>query len=139
MPLYEAGKLLYNESDTKMGGVAVNCMKCGRETMGDAVFCDDCLEHMARHPVPANTLVYVPSEKDRASAKKHSTVAPVITAEDQVKRLTRKVHALGLLLALALGAAVFFGLLSADALHELSVSDFIGKNYTSITSSATMD
>ena len=117
----------------------MNCMKCGRETMGDAVFCDDCLEHMARHPVPANTLVYVPSEKDRASAKKHSTVSPVITAEDQVKRLTRKVHALGLLLALALGAAIFFGLLSADALHELSVSDFIGKNYTSITSSATMD
>ena len=33
MPLYEAGKLLYNEFDTKMGGVAVNCMKCGRENI----------------------------------------------------------------------------------------------------------
>ena len=139
MPLYEAGKLLYNEFDTKMGGVAVNCMKCGRETTADAVFCDDCLDHMARHPVPANTLVYVPNDKDRAAVKKSSAVLPVITAEEQVKRLTRKVHGLGLLLALALGAVVFFALLSADALHELSVSDFIGKNYTSITSSATMD
>lgn len=139
MPLYEAGKLLYNEFDTKMGGVAVNCMKCGRETIADAVFCDDCLDHMARHPVPANTLVYVPNDKDRAAVKKSSAVPPVITAEEQVKRLTRKVHGLGLLLALALGAVMFFALLSADALHELSVSDFIGKNYTSITSSATMD
>ena len=130
---------MYNESDMTMGGVAVNCMKCGRETKADAVFCEDCLDHMERHPVPANTLVYVPSEKDRAAVKKQITVSPMITPDDQVKRLTRKVHTLGLLLALALGAAIFFGLLSADALHELSVSDFIGKNYTSITSSATVD
>ena len=138
MPLYVAGKLLYNESDTKMGGVAVNCMKCGRETKGDAVFCDECLDHMERHPVPANMLVYVPSEKDRASAIKHSTVAPVITAEDQVKRLTKKIQGLWLLIALLIGILVFLALLSMDALHELNVSKFIGKNYTSITSSATM-
>ena len=42
----------------------MNCMKCGRETKEDAVFCEDCLDHMNRHPVPPNTLVYVPTEKD---------------------------------------------------------------------------
>lgn len=117
----------------------MNCMKCGRETKEDAVFCEDCLDHMNRHPVPPNTLVYVPTEKDRATVKKHTVVHPVTTTEDQIKRLNVKVQTLGLLLALALGAAIFFGLLSADALHELSVSDFIGKNYTTITSSATLD
>ena len=121
-----------------MGGVAVNCMKCGRETKEDAVFCEDCLDHMNRHPVPPNTLVYVPSEKDRAAVKKHVAVHPVATAEDQIKRLNRKVQTLGLLLALAVGVVIFFGLLSADALHELSVSGFMGKNYTTITSSATL-
>ena len=122
-----------------MGGVAVNCMKCGRETKEDAVFCEECLEHMARHPVPANTLVYVPSEKDRAASKKHIVSHPVMTHEDQIKRLNRKVQTLSLFLALAVGVAIFLGLLSADALHELSVSDFMGKNYTTITSSATLD
>ena len=122
-----------------MGGVAVNCMKCGRETKEDAVFCEECLEHMDRHPVPPHTLVYVPSEKDRAAVKKHIVVHPVATAEDQIKRLNRKVQTLSLLLALAVGVAIFFGLLSADAIHELSVSDFMGKNYTTITSSATLD
>ena len=117
----------------------MNCMKCGREIKEDAVFCAECLDHMERHPVPPNTLVYVPTEKDRASAKKHSTVLPVVTVEDQIKRMNRKIHTLGLLLALALGAVVFLGLLSVDALHELSVSNFMGKNYTSVTSSATMD
>ena len=117
----------------------MNCMKCGREIKEDAVFCEECLDHMERHPVPPNTLVYVPTEKDRAAVKKQKAASPVITAEDQVKRLNRKVHTLGLLLALALGAVVFLGFLSIDALHELSMSDFIGKNYTAITSSATMD
>ena len=116
----------------------MNCMKCGRETKDDAVFCEECLEHMARHPVPANTLVYVPSEKDRAAVKKHSASHPVVvSAEDQIKRLNKRVHTLSLFLAVALGAVVFFGLLSVDALHELSVADFMGKNYTIITSSAT--
>lgn len=116
----------------------MNCMKCGRETKEDAVFCEECLEHMARHPVPANTLVYVPNEKDRASVKKHSAAHPVVvSAEDQIKRLNKRVHTLSLLLAVALGAVVFFGLLSVDALHDLNVSNFMGKNYTIITSSAT--
>ena len=116
----------------------MNCMKCGRETKEDAVFCEECLEHMARHPVPANTLVYVPSEKDRAASKKHTVSHPVMTHEDQIKRLNRKVQTLSLLLALTVGVAIFLGLLSADALHELSVSDFMGKNYKTITSSATI-
>ena len=131
--------MLYNGPDMTMGGVAVNCMKCGCETKDDAVFCEECLDHMERHPVPPNTLVYVPSEKDRAAVKKHSPVRAVMTAEEQIKRLNKRVHTLGLLLALALGAAVFFGLLSADTLHELSMTNLIGKNYTAITSSATMD
>ena len=117
----------------------MNCMKCGRETKEDAVFCEECLEHMNRHPVPPNTLVYVPTEKDRATVKKHSAALPATTTEDTIKRLNKKVQILGLLFALAMGAAIFFGLLSADALHELSVSDFMGKNYTTITSSATVD
>ena len=117
----------------------MNCMKCGRETKEDAVFCDECLEHMERHPVPPNTLVYVPSEKDRAAVKKHTTTPMIVTAEDQVKKLNRRIHVMGLLLALLLGSTIFFGLLSLDTIRELNMTNFVGKNYTAITSSATMD
>ena len=117
----------------------MNCMKCGRETQANEIFCEDCLDHMQRHPVPPNTLVYVPTEKDRASVKKHAASHPVVTAEDQLKRLNRKVHGLWLLLMLTLGAAVFFALLSLDTIHEMNVANFMGKNYTAITSSATVD
>ena len=122
-----------------MGGVAVNCMKCGCETKEDAVFCEECLDHMNRHPVPPNTLVYVPSEKDRAATKKHAISHPVMTSEEQIKRLNRRVHGLSLLVALLMGLVVFLGLLSLDTLQQLNVTNLIGKNYTTITSSATLD
>ena len=123
-----------------MGGVAVNCMKCGRETKSDDVFCLECLDHMERHPVAENMLAYVPTEKDRAAAAKKLTVAhPVISEEEQVKRLQRKNHVLSLLVIVFLAVSAFFAVLSIETLHELNVKDLIGKNYTSITSSATMD
>ena len=116
-----------------MGGVAVNCMKCGRETKSDAVFCPECLEHMERHPIAENMLVYVPTEKDRAAAVKKTTVAhPVVSPEDQVKRLHRKVEILRLLVIFFFAASVFFGVLSAETLHELKLTNLIGKNYTAV-------
>ena len=111
----------------------MNCMKCGAETKSDAVFCRECLEHMERHPIPENMLVYVPTEKDRVAAVKKSTVAhPVISTEDQLKRLHRKVEILRLLLILFMGATLFFGVLSVETLHELKLTNLIGKNYTAV-------
>ena len=140
MPLYAGEKLLYNIRYTIMGGVAVYCMKCGRETKSDDVFCQECLEHMKRHPVPENMLVYVPTAKDRAAAEKNHTVAhPVVTQEDQVKKLHRKVEILRLLVILFVGASLFFGILSLETLHELKLSNLIGKNYTTVIATEAAD
>ena len=118
----------------------MNCMKCGRETKSDVVFCRECLEHMERHPIAENMLVYVPTEKDRAAAVKKTTVAhPVVSAEDQVKRLHRKVEILRLLLILFMGASLFFGVLSAETLHELKLTNLIGKNYTAVVATGAAD
>ena len=111
----------------------MNCMKCGRETKSDAVFCRDCLEHMEKYPIPEHTLVYVPTEKDRVASVKKNTVAhPVASPEDQVKRLRRKVEVLRLLVILFVAASLFFGILSVETLHELKLTNLIGKNYTAV-------
>ena len=118
----------------------MNCMKCGRETGSDAVFCADCLDHMERHPVPPNTLVYVPTEKDRVSSvKKNVSLRPVPSSEDQIRKLNRKLHAMSLLFALALGATIFFAILSLDTLRQLNVTSLIGKNYTAVVSTGATD
>ena len=140
MPLYVGEKLLYNIMYMIVGGAAVNCMKCGRETKSDAVFCAECLEHMERHPVAENVLVYVPTEKDREAAAKKLTVAhPVISEEEQLKRLHRKNHALSLLVILFMAVSAFFAVLSIETLHELNVKDLIGKNYTAVVSTESTD
>ena len=133
MPLYAEEKLLYNVRYTIMGGVAVNCMKCGREIKSDAVFCQQCLDHMEKYPISEHTLVYVPTEKDRVASVKKNTVAhPVVSPEDQVKRLHRKVEVLRLLVILFMAASLFFGILSVETLHELKLTNLIGKNYTTV-------
>ena len=38
----------------------MNCMKCGKTTTNEQVFCDDCLQVMAKHPVKPGTPVYLP-------------------------------------------------------------------------------
>ena len=112
----------------------MNCMKCGRETKTDNIFCPECLDHMERHPVAENVLVYVPSEKDRVAANKHKIEHPVVSADDQVKRLHRKVERLRLLVILFLAATMFFAVLSMETLHELKLTNLIGKNYTAVVS-----
>ena len=47
----------------------MNCMKCGRETRGEDVFCQDCLTEMKKYPVDPGTVVLLPRRKD-PSAKK---------------------------------------------------------------------
>ena len=117
----------------------MNCMKCGRETKIDNIFCSECLDHMERHPVAENVLVYVPSEKDRAAANKHKIEHPVVSADDQVKRLHRKVERLRLLVILFMAATMFFAVLSMETLHELNVMNLIGKNYTTVVTTDPTD
>ena len=118
----------------------MNCMKCGRETKADDVFCVECLEHMDKRPVMENVLVYVPTEKDRAAAVKKITVAhPVVSVEDQLKRLHRKYHIVNLLLIFFMAASIFFAVLSFETLHELNVASLIGKNYTTVVATEAAD
>ena len=117
----------------------MNCMKCGRETKSDAVFCRECLEHMERHPVAEHALVYVPTEKDRAAVKKHTAAHPVVSMEDQMKKLQRRNHVLRLLVIFFMGLSLFFGVLSIETIHELKLSHLIGQNYTSVVATEAAD
>ena len=117
----------------------MNCMKCGRETKSDAVFCRECLEHMDRHPVVEHTFVYVPTEKDRAAVKKHTAAHPVVSVEDQLKKLQRRNHVLSLLVIFFMGLSLFFGILSIETIHELNVANLIGQNYTPVVATEAAD
>lgn len=118
----------------------MDCMKCGRETKPDAIFCQDCLEHMEKYPVPEHAFVYVPTEKDRTAAvKKQAVIHTVASPEDQVKRLHREADMLRLMVILFAVLSMFLGIVSMETLNELKVTKFIGKNYTAVVATEAAD
>lgn len=127
LPLYEGRNLLYNDiSIMKMGGIAMNCIKCGQEPEAGQVFCQDCLFDMERHPVRINTPVHIPQQPPKKIVHRR----PGIPVEEQVKRLKRANQKLILLMVLLAFITTFAVLLSMDVLEQASVYDLWGQNYS---------
>ena len=104
----------------------MNCMKCGKETVGDEIFCPECQELMKKYPVKPGIAVHIPTQPAKKQAH-HRRV--LITPEEQVRKLTKKVHILTLLFTLACGVAVFFALMAFDYLEKTNMR-LPGQNYS---------
>ncbi len=84
------------------------CMRCGREIAPEQVFCEDCLEVMAQHPVKPGTPVQLPI-RPSPSAARRVTRKKESSPQVQLKRRRNTIIWLcGLLLAswVALGFTV---------------------------------
>ena len=69
----------------------MNCLRCGRETQEDHVFCESCREEMGKYPVRPETAVILPRRREEASpkkAKRHGK-AP-LSPEEQVRKLKKQ-------------------------------------------------
>ena len=109
----------------------MNCMKCGRETISEQVFCPDCLVEMEKYPVRPGTVVQLPMRKTASAAKKQPAKKRALPLEDQVKVLKKRCRILLLLLILvtALAAAM-----AAPTMEHLKENHFkIGQNYNTVT------
>ena len=71
----------------------MGCMKCGRDISENQVFCDSCLEVMARYPVKPETAVQLPHRKDPSVPKKaHTRRRQPPTPEEQIRVLKKRVR-----------------------------------------------
>ena len=89
---------------------AIPCIKCGREIGPDAVFCEECLADMERHPVKPGTPVIL---HQKPAFVRRNPSRKVKKTEEQIRGLKRTVAwlwALIVLLALALGVVTYFWL-----------------------------
>lgn len=114
----------------------MNCMKCGRETSGENVFCQECLTDMAKHPVDLSTVVLLPRRKENSFHKKTvKRYGP--SPEELVDRLRRQNTALIFLLVASLIAIV---LMFKPTMHYVRDEHYeIGQNYSSVTSTTPAD
>lgn len=107
----------------------MNCVKCGRETAEERVFCDACLLEMENYPVKPGTAVLIPKRNPVPEEKKpQPRRKPVRSLSEQNARLKKKVLRLQILAAVLL--LIIGGLCFAlsSSLEELDIP-LPGQNY----------
>ena len=88
----------------------MNCLRCGRETAEQQVFCNLCLDDMARHPVKSDTPIYLPNRKTKEPSKKQPHWQKrERTPEEMVTILRKRVRILAVL------CVILFMMLAAAA------------------------
>lgn len=107
------------------------CLKCGKKAPENAVFCDECLEVMARYPVKPGTVIHLPKRPNTPNSSVKEFEEPSLAARlaDQrklIRWLTSVIAGLSVLLVIA-------SVLLMHTLEEKPQAPAIGKNYTTAT------
>lgn len=109
----------------------MRCLKCGRETENEQVFCDECLDAAKNYPVKAGTAIHLPKRAPQEDPKKKPH-RRALSPEDQLIVLHKAVR---WLLATSAVLAIALGIVAAMLFYELAqpnplpVRD-LGRNYT---------
>ena len=107
----------------------MQCLRCGRETDGDHVFCFLCESVMVKQPVKPNTVVTIP---ERSVRLRSTPVRKPQKQEEDTEHLHRTILQLRLWVCMLMAALMLcVGVLTWQ---ELTREDkpVIGQNYTSI-------
>lgn len=62
------------------------CLKCGKETESEQVFCQQCLDIMEQYPVNPGTVARIPHRAGNSTVKKVNR-RKILNPEDQITRL----------------------------------------------------
>ena len=89
----------------------MKCMRCGVETSGRQVFCNDCLSVMEQYPINPGTPIHLPKREEIPEPRRNVRKKRELTAEEQLNRLHRLMQLLAAGLAAALILAGIFGAL----------------------------
>ena len=85
------------------------CLKCGKDTKGDHVFCQSCIEIMDKYPVKADAHVQLPNRSATSAQRRSGKKRHLVTPDEQIATLQKRVRRLALLalvLILLLSASV---------------------------------
>ena len=112
----------------------MNCMKCGRETRDENVFCQDCLLDMEKYPVRPGTVVLLPRRRESSVVKKIQK-RHVPTADEQIAFLRRWVLILSVVLCICIAAIAL--MINPTMHYILDEHVEIGQNYSTVTPTTT--
>ena len=114
----------------------MQCMRCGRDTEADQVFCPDCLDEMKNYPVKPDTPVVLPHYGPNVQLKK-SASKRTLTNEELTRKLKRRTRLLSSLLSVAVLLALGFGYIAVTLYEEYSDKFLPGQNYSAVKEETT--
>lgn len=113
----------------------MRCLRCGKESQEERVFCAACLGSMQAYPVKPGTAIQLPDRTPQYAEKRSSPRRHTLSAEEQVLQLRKTVRSLIVTVAIL---SVVLGLTAALLFHSLSTSTSLpgnlGRNYTTVDS-----
>ncbi len=109
----------------------MHCVKCGREVVEDNVFCNTCLAEMEKNPVTPGTVVLLPTP-EKKPARKTSFKKHILSPEEQLSRLKKRIKRLRILVAVLLLAAGILAYVTSQVISELDLQRLLGQNYSTI-------
>ena len=80
----------------------MGCLKCGKETKDEQVFCPRCMELMEAYPVKAATHIHLPRRPARTEPGKSARKRRSSSPEEKLKHMKRQQRWLILVIALVL-------------------------------------
>ena len=108
----------------------MNCVKCGRETTDEQVFCDACLREMEEYPVNPNVVIHIPSRRRQDEIRKNAVrKRNVRTPSEQILQLRKKVRWLRILVVLLLLLCGGLSIAVGRFAEELDFQRLLGQNY----------
>lgn len=108
----------------------MNCVKCGRETEEDQVFCGVCMDAAEKYPVNPTTVVHIPVRKPEEEIRRRAVKKKLPpTLSEQNEKLRKKLKRLRITVAVLLLACalLFYGF--GRATLELDFQRLLGQNY----------
>lgn len=111
------------------------CMKCGRDTPSEEVFCAECLEDMRAHPVKVGTRINITPRNVRKRMDSPSREVPDNSDAEirSLKRRIRRLRALLLCCVLLLAAVMA----AAGWYYLNDDTPAIGQNYSTVIDGTT--
>ncbi len=107
----------------------MGCLKCGKETKDEQVFCPGCMELMEAYPVKVDMHIHLPHHALRTDPGKVSRKRRPASPEEKLKQIRKRQRWLIAVIAVLL---VLIGLLAAQLLQLSAAADRSeqGKGYT---------
>lgn len=111
----------------------MNCLKCGKKTENEQVFCSQCLETMEAYPVKPDVHIQLPGRRTTPAEMKAGRKRRTPSPEEMVAVLRKRQKVLQAAVAMLLALVVLLCVFGGRMLQKSQTGEETewGKNYTS--------